>query len=949
MDMFDQPAFQPGVDRPTYGPMRGAAIKPVRRSSTPYQFPGQQAAPEQAPTGMPSLGAEQQFAPQQPQAPRGMQQQPMGAPPMGMQPSLSEQGRALNEAYQNAPPLPGQVKKPGPQDDYIRAYEQLEKSRQAVAVDPRFSPEQRQQAFERIAARADELDQGYLAGQELMQSPIGYDMPPAEEFGIMQGGLETVGGGQIRNPATGDIMPSIKSPTGEIIPAPQTQPEIDSLPEGSKYVNPETGDVEVVGGAKSKSRSGGGSSASTASRAVQELDMTPDDAAAAFEKWNSKQDPMSTAEERAVVQKIISSLPDDQEQQIMAQIEANPESAIELLSQFAPNMNIGEELESARISAFAREEKGRKGRVNKVAQALGMQLPEAEKAPVVNPDRYLVETGNQGTTRIRRRGNRQFSIPAVRGEDGEYRPAPNAVRELADLDVDSEFVNIRPTEGGKQVRVLPFSAKTVNLENFALDDEQRAVLASESGGIKPRGMEEWNRFEDELRKFSVTNEVWNPDSLSPAQEQLQSLVNNFYRELSPKGRAAMTMYVAHSLGHEVSEDRDFTSTGWVNKKIPQSQQAQQAQPAMTTGQQQGQYRDSSRSTIRNQMIPAALKAATAAANEPSFGRSLFGDGSNKAYEQNIQNIGKAISQNVDSMFIEQGKSPVSDTVARKRLLLEEIDQLAKEITTNPSVSAQEGNKIIDDLYAYVGETKDWRTKTKPTKAAQPAPQAAQPTKSQPAPVANQAAMSDQEKASTAASRRKGMRIANADDYDIQRELAISEVKNRNARNQVRDEEAKKQADFKAKQAEELREWERQNLPISSKRQEEIARVSPQMAADERRRAEARGAQTAAQQAQQAKKQEEFKAKQAEDLREWQRQNLPVSDKRTQEIAEVNRQKAIADRRAGAAQNSQKARFERDENLRIIERSERENEKAREAARREEVRKKYELRKKPNSR
>jgi hypothetical protein len=127
---------------------------------------------------------------------------------MGIQPSLSEQGRALNEAYQNAPPLPGQVKKPGPQDDYIRAYEQLEKSRQAVAVDPRFSPEQRQQAFERIAARADELDQGYLAGQEMMQSPIGYDMPPSEEFGIMQGGLETVGGGQIRNPATGDIMPS---------------------------------------------------------------------------------------------------------------------------------------------------------------------------------------------------------------------------------------------------------------------------------------------------------------------------------------------------------------------------------------------------------------------------------------------------------------------------------------------------------------------------------------------------------------------------------------------------------------------------------------------------------------------------------------------------------------------------------------------------------------------
>jgi hypothetical protein len=913
---------QPGVNRPTYGPMRGAPIKPVKSSApaSPLQFPGMQQQAQPPAYGMPALGAENQMPPQaQPQG-RGMPQMPSQELP-SIAPTRSRTRQSVDEMYQNAPPMPGQMKPPGPGSDYIRAYEQLEKSRQAVAVDPRFSPEQRQQAFERIAARADELDQGYMAGQELMQSPIGYDLPPAEEFGLMQQGLETVGSGQIRNPATGDIMPSIKSPTGEIIPAPQTQPEIDALPDGAKYINPETGDVEVVGGGKGGGKTSRSTSRATAAQAVDQLDMSPDDAAAAFEKWNAKQDPMTTAEERAVVDKIISSLPDEQEQQIRAQIEANPEGAIELLSQYAPNMDIGAEFESARITAFANQEKARKGRISKVAQAMGIEVPEPASKPAINPDRYLVETGNQGTTRIRRRGNRQFSIPAVQGEDGQVRFAPNAVRELADLDVDSEFVNIRPTEGGNQVRVLPFSAKTVNLENFALDDQQRAILATESGAIRPRPMQEWNRFEDELRKFEVTNEVWDPNSLTPAQEQLQSLVNNFYRELSPKGRAAMTMYVAHSLGHEISPDRDFTSTGWVKKQIPSQQPAAAEQtPTMMPTQRLA--------SLRQNNIPATIKALDM--------------GSEESYQGNIKNIFQTLSENADYYIAEQGVQ--SDPRARRRLILEEIDQLAKTVRPGSFENQENYDRFVRDLYGYVGATPDFRaTATPPTKPAAQAPQATKPTQkpvSAPKPAPTQAEI-DRKKSETAVQRRKEMtgesrRGAYSDyldtaknideNYDI---IARSERLNQAARNE-------KTNAFKAEQEAATREFERQNLPLSAKRQEEIAEFNRQ-----------NPKQTPPPKAVQppSTRSAEFKAEQREVTGEFERQNLPLSAKRQEEIAAFNAEKAKQDRIRSSRENSPKARAEREENLRIIEKSDELNKAARNKAEAERIRAKYAVKKK----
>jgi hypothetical protein len=349
---------------------------------------------------------------------------------------------------------------------------------------------------------------------------------------------------------------------------------------------------------------------------------------------------------------------------------------------------------------------------------MGIEVPETQPAPKVNPNRYLIETGNQGTTRIRRRGNRQFSIPAVRGSDGEFRPAPNTVRELADLDVDSEFVNIKPTEGGRQIRVLPFSAKTVNLENFALDDEQRAILSSEAVSIRPRTAQEWNRFEDELRKFEVTNEVWDPNSLSPAQQQLQSLVKEFYRELSPKGVAAMTMYIAHSLGHEVSEDRDFTSTGWVKKQIPLPQ------PSADTSVQ-----------------PPSAQAPDAA------------------------------------------PAPVPAPAA----------------ATPPAPP--------------------------PAAATPPAP-AAEPVQTQ--------AQASERKVPDTVNRRRAMGIADRDDYEIQRAIALSEVANRNARN--RDiaarsaEEEQKRAEFKAQQDEAMRKFEMENRPLVREAQLEEMRAEQERAA-----------------------------------------------------------------------------------------------------------------------
>lgn len=562
--------------RPSYGDMEYA--KQFQQGTAPVlTMSPQQAMP--VPTNQKGGILLPQDRPQQMQQqfPQQMQQQGQGPllqmlPSPGAQPAASPVGiptmaqdetMRLYEQEAEARRRFGGDPQGLKMQSYRKAYEQLDKARQAVAADPRFSFDQKLQAFERISARAKDLEAGFAAGSDILQSPTGMDLPPAEEFGELQGGLEPMGEGFLRNPDTGDVMRTMRAPNGQVVPVPGTQSEIDSLPPGTRYMDVD-GKVKVSGEAGGRSST---SSRSQASASGQLAPQTPEEAFAAFEKWSKGVD--STPEEMAVADRILATIPDQElRDQLKASLEgADAATIAQTLAQYAPDINIEEELSNARIQAFAREQGSRKSRSEAVAKALGIEIPEEQK-PAVDPRKYRVEIGSRGGMRIARRGSGlRDGIPAVRGEDGQIRPAPQAMRELADLEVDTEFVNIRPAGNGKESRLLPFSNETINLGDFALTDRQRLAFSSESRRIEPRTSEEWARFESELQKFqSIGEGPWDPRNLTPRQQALQDLVYNEYSELSPTGKAMMTMYIAHGLGYQVNPQGGYQSTGWARKE-----------------------------------------------------------------------------------------------------------------------------------------------------------------------------------------------------------------------------------------------------------------------------------------------------------------------------------------------------------------------------------------------
>lgn len=522
--------------------------QPQQTSQNPFQgFPKQNIPSQQHGIGMP-----QQQAYEPGMGPGGAMPAPSqnGLSYQGMKPStLSPQGTTPNEAYTSA-------------------REQLTKAAMNVARDPRFSQEQKAAAFERIKARADELDQGFAAGKDLMTSPTGLDTPPPETFGEIQPvGLTPIGQGALRNPETGDILNTVRAPNGQIIPANLTQSQIDSLPQGTRYMTPE-GKMEIAGGPSGSSRS---SSTRSVSANGQEQ-LTQEDAYKQYEKWSKANMPMTTPEEIRIKDLVLNQLMDDSvRKQAEAELAANPDAAAQILTKYAVpgGADVSSELEQARISAFTKDFKSSKERSLKIAKQLGIAPPE-EKKPTINPNHYIIQQGSRGTMRIYRRGSAlEQGIPAVEGPDGELRPAPTAPRELADLEVNTEFANVRPAPNGLETRVLPFQKQMVNLGNFALSDRQRMAFSKEMQHIAPRSRQEWDQFSNALQQYGVVDEPWDPRNLTPAQQKLQGLVNNFYRELQPEGRAMMTMYIAHSLGHKVDPTRGFTSTGWARTGTPQ--------------------------------------------------------------------------------------------------------------------------------------------------------------------------------------------------------------------------------------------------------------------------------------------------------------------------------------------------------------------------------------------
>jgi len=444
---------------------------------------------------------------------------------------------------------------------YSAATENLRKAAMNVANDPRFSQEQRAEAFQKIQSRMDEMRQNYALGKDLMTSPTGYDIPPEEIFGELQPGLTPVSGGRLRNPQTGDILATAVAPNGQVVPVARTQSEIDALPEGTSYMDP-TGKVQISKAAGGKTSSTSGTSQVGGAGGFQ----TPEDAMKAFDTWNKRRSPNSP-EERQVISEILSTLPDDQRQVVSANLE-DAESIEDVLGALGPSAppGLAQELRSAAISAFAREQGERQQTTKDLARNLGIQMPEEPRKPSISPDRYLVQTGSRGTNRVTRRGS-NFSVPAVMGDDGELLIAPQTARDLGEIEVDTPFQNVREVDG-KQVRMLPFGAGQVNLGDFALTDAQRKALANSTRGIAPRTEENWNQFQGELMKFAVNGvEPWDPRNPTEAQKRLQQMVGNYYSELDTPSKAAMTMMIAHSLGYQVNPDTNYSTTGWARKQF----------------------------------------------------------------------------------------------------------------------------------------------------------------------------------------------------------------------------------------------------------------------------------------------------------------------------------------------------------------------------------------------
>ena len=519
------------------------APPPPRRPGAPIKSPaGQQ--PPQAPQQ-----PEQQSAPYNPLYPTS----PTNLPPEIPAPDLGAGDFGPADRASNLPPG-------GTQQEYKDAIVELNRSMKSVANDKRFSPEQRAQAIEKIRAEADRLKQAYSEATPLDSVEYGLDAPPPEEFAeVQQGtGLRSTQDGGFLNTTTGDTMPSARAANGQLVPVPGSQSAIDKLPPGTRYID-QAGKLQMTpaaGGGQGRSASAG---TGTQRAAGGGAPMNEEEALAAYDKWDSKQDPASTPSERQVIANAVAQITDpNQREQLTEMMKSDPEAALAVLRDQGIDLN--DELELARIEDFANEQRARGKRSKQLAKSLNIDVPE-EKKPALNPERYRIEQGSRtGSRQAVRRGS-NIAIALIEGPNGEDILAPTQMRQLADLEVDTEFANIVTRENGDELRVLPFSQQTVNLGNFALNDAQRKLFSKETSNIRARSPEEWAKLEDLLQKFQTTDEAWDPEN-SNAQAQLEAIVGNFYGELDAPGRAMMTMYIAHSLGYKIDKGRGFDSTGW---------------------------------------------------------------------------------------------------------------------------------------------------------------------------------------------------------------------------------------------------------------------------------------------------------------------------------------------------------------------------------------------------
>ena len=252
------------------------------------------------------------------------------------------------------------------------------------------------------------------------------------------------------------------------------------------------------------------------------------------------------------------------------------------------------------------------------------------------------------------------------------------MRQLADLEVDTEFANIVTRENGDELRVLPFSQQTVNLGNFALNDAQRKLFSKETSNIRARSPEEWAKLEDLLQKFQTTDEAWDPEN-SNAQAQLEAIVGNFYGELDAPGRAMMTMYIAHSLGYKIDKGRGFDSTGWA--KNPDKANKPSDRPNLPT------------SNIASELGDKLYKIGFADVSDSEL---QAGGGRTPQYTQGINEMAQnifTVAQEMEARL--QGGGQIRGEFGNK---YREADRLVRAIANkNGFGNSLKGKLIVEDL------------------------------------------------------------------------------------------------------------------------------------------------------------------------------------------------------------------------------------------------------------
>lgn len=542
------------------------------------QQQGQQQAPiNDSYQQQPPQGGSMQFPQQQ-----GQQGQmglgPNGQPMPAYGPSYTPPA-AMQDEYQGVNARRGQsdgIGRPSMSDSYQQEAERLQKAAQRVASDPSFSEAQREQAFDKIRARGEEIKSGYDQGRELTQSTTG-SFEPDEEFGVVdqpmrEGDLEPQQDGTLRNTLTGDVLRTVRAPNGQVMPMNPRQYEIDSLPEGTSYMDA-AGKIQVT---KPADGSGRGSSGAGAGAGGGGKQLTNESALAAFDKWNKTAEVGKSPEEAGAFDNAIVNLSPDEQEEFKELFASDPASAIEELIRRKPES--AQDLDAARESAFGRDYKAAQDRAGRLGKSLGVEQPEdaanAAKPPV-NPDQYTLWQGNRGTAQFRRRGSElKGGIPAVEDANGVRRPGPKTVAQLADMEANTDFVNIQPGPRGTETRILPFGVPNGNTGDLVLNNAQRRVFNKEMTEIGARTPEAWNALEGKLQQFAVTGARWDPkapkvgaDGQPTPQARLEGLVHKEYSNLSPEGRAVMTMYIANALGYEVGSGPTggFKSTGWATK------------------------------------------------------------------------------------------------------------------------------------------------------------------------------------------------------------------------------------------------------------------------------------------------------------------------------------------------------------------------------------------------